>query len=80
MAILVNLKYFEKKQVSIIDVERVYQRCVSGFMSSGLTMATHAFDFMADLNIVTCQGKLLTTFQGPIHHYYPISWGGKRQP
>jgi len=50
MAILANLKYSEKKQISILDVERVYQRCVNGFTSSGLTMAAHAFHFMASLN------------------------------
>jgi len=52
MAILINLKYFGKDQVSTLDVEKVHQRCVSGsFISSGLTMAAHAFDFMASLNI-----------------------------
>jgi superfamily II RNA helicase len=50
MAMLTNLKYYEKEQVSILDVERVHQRCVSGFTSSGSTMVAHAFDFMANLN------------------------------
>ncbi len=50
MAILANLKYSEKKQISIMDVQRVYQICVSGFTSSGLTMVAHAFYFMANLN------------------------------
>jgi hypothetical protein len=33
-----------------MDVEKVRQRCVNGFTSNGLTMATHAFDFMAIFN------------------------------
>ncbi len=52
MAILANLKYFGKEQVSILDVEKVHQRHVSGpFTSSGLTMVAHASNFMASLNI-----------------------------
>jgi hypothetical protein len=52
MAISTNLKYFGKEQVSTLNVEKVHQRHVSGsFTSSGLAMAAHAFDFMANLNI-----------------------------
>jgi hypothetical protein len=49
MAILANLKYFEKEQVSTLNVEKVRQRHVSGsFTSSGLAMVAHAFDFMTN--------------------------------
>ncbi len=33
-----------------MDVEKVRQRCVNGFTLNGLTMATHAFDFMVFFN------------------------------
>jgi hypothetical protein len=47
-----NLNQLEmgREHVNIIDVERVHHKCVGGFTSSGLAMATHAFDFMANLN------------------------------
>jgi hypothetical protein len=50
MVISTNLNFLGREQVNIIDVERICQRCVSGFTSNGLAMVTHAFDFMANLN------------------------------
>jgi hypothetical protein len=42
MTISTNWKYYGSEQVNILDVERICERCVSGFTSSHLTMATHA--------------------------------------
>jgi len=50
MAISTNWKYYGNEEVNILDVERICQRCVSGFTSSNLIMVAHAFDFMANLN------------------------------
>jgi hypothetical protein len=38
MAILANMKYFGKKHVNTLDVERVHQRFIKGFTLSGLAM------------------------------------------
>ncbi len=51
MAIWTNLKYFEKEHASTLDVKRVHYKHIKGFKSSYLAMATHAFDFMANLNM-----------------------------
>jgi len=51
VVIFANLKYFRKEQTSNLDAEKVHQRCIKGFTSIGLTIAAHAFDFMASLNI-----------------------------
>jgi hypothetical protein len=50
MAISANWKYYGNEEINILDVERICQRCVSGFTSSNLIMVAHAFDFMANLN------------------------------
>jgi hypothetical protein len=41
MTILANMKYFGKKHVNNLDVERMHQRCIKGFTSSGLAMDMH---------------------------------------
>ncbi len=51
MAISINLTYSKKEQVSNLDAKKMHQRCVKGFTSIGLAITTHAFDFMANLNI-----------------------------
>jgi hypothetical protein len=50
MAIFANFKYYGKEQANNLDTEKVCQRRVKGFTSIGLTIAAHAFDFMATLN------------------------------
>jgi hypothetical protein len=46
MTILTNMKYFGKKHVNILDVERMHQRCIKGFTSSGLAMDMHLISWL----------------------------------
>jgi len=57
MAMFANLKYSREEQASNLDAEKVCQRHIKGFTSIGLTIATHAFDFMANLIIDYSRSK-----------------------
>ncbi len=46
-----NLKYYEKEHASTLDFKRAHFKHIKEFKSSYLTMATHAFGFMANLNM-----------------------------
>jgi hypothetical protein len=50
MAISTNLKY-SKKTCKHFGCSKNILEVIKGFTSSGLTMVTHAFDFMPNLNI-----------------------------
>jgi hypothetical protein len=57
MVIFAKLKYSKKEQASNLDVEKVRQRHIIGFTLIGLAIATHAFDFVASLNINCLMSK-----------------------
>jgi hypothetical protein len=71
MKILANMKYFGEKHVNTLDVERMHQRCIKGFTSSGLAMDMHLISF-------ECQWKLLTKLRHPCINVAQLSGGGKR--
>jgi len=51
MAILANLKYLGNAQACTLDVERMHQSHLKGFISNDLAMATQTFDFMVSLKM-----------------------------
>jgi len=46
MTILTNMKYFGKKHVNALDVERMHLWCIKGFTSSGLAMDMYLISWL----------------------------------
>jgi len=74
MAIFANLKYSGKEQASNLDAEKGRQRRVKGITSIGLTIATHAFDFMASFNIDYSMSKEDANRTSGTHTSLPASF------
>jgi len=76
MAIFANLKYSGKEQANNLDDKKVCQKHVKGFTSIGLIVVTHAFDFMATLNIDYSMSKEHADRMSRTHTSLPASFLG----